>query len=93
MALFMVLLTWLGILGGTVKWLIGRQDAGDDACMTSVRRAHERLDTIPETFVRREEVLGHFERIETQLGEGRRETNERFDRLYEILLQQPKDGK
>lgn len=92
LALAVLFITWLGVLGGVVKWLLGRIDVGDRANAHTARRAHERLDALPNVFVRREEVIGHFERLENQLGESRRETNQRFDRLYEILLDHTKKG-
>ena len=83
----------LGTLWGVVKWLLARQDALKDsiekqrqADREAVKRAHERLDRIPEQFIRRDEVMQHFTRLEGQLGEMRRDVASRLDSLVDRLV-------
>lgn len=83
----------LGTLWGVVKWLLARQDALKDSLerqrevdREAVKRAHERLDRIPENFIRRDEVMQHFTRLEGQLGEMRRDVTSRLDSLVDRLI-------
>lgn len=84
------------IVIGLARWLISRLDKvkeelSDDArerfnkATQIANRAHERLDDIPATFVRRDEVMEHFRRLEDGQTAMRTEQNARFDRLYELL--------
>ena len=52
----------------------------------TVNRAHKRIDDLPTTFIRRDEITSHMARFETALSDMRKEQNERFDKLYAILV-------
>lgn len=84
MALMGVVMAGALILIALSRWLLSRMDH----VSTTAVRAHVRIDAIPEIYIRREEVMDHFKRIEEAVENGRSDTNDRLDRLYELLYAQ-----
>lgn len=86
LALVGLTITWAGIMWGIIKWMLGRIDR---VSVTSTR-AHARIDELDDKYVKRQEVMEHFRRIEEAVEKGRTDTNLRLDRLYELLLSDKK---
>ena len=78
-----LVLTVGGALIANNRWLVGRIDKGDEDLAASMRRIHERIDEIPNIYVRREDLMDHLRNIER----GQSETNRRLDSLTTAILE------
>lgn len=77
---------------GFAKYVFGRIDKQNERLSASIKRAHERVDELPSIYVRRDEVMNHFERIERGLNSMGSEVNKRLDALYLFLSTNGKEG-
>ena len=85
--------TILWLIGGgaaAVGSLLGRIELVRKGASDSLSRVHDRLDEFPKEFVRRDEIMDHIGKLETSMNGIRRDTNERLDKLFTLLVQEKK---
>ena len=71
-----------GALIANNRWLMGRIDKGDESLSKSMGRIHERIDEIPNIYVRRADLMDHLQAIEKALDR----TNDQISHLTVAIM-------